>query len=125
MKYVFSVIVLIFFSFNAFTQTTVKGKILDSVGKPIPFALVSFLDKTGEELISSTVADEVGFFQITLDPDTYQMVVSFMGFRELLVPDNKVLGQVLDLGQFKLEESVQELSEYQVEGKSFAIQQAI
>ncbi|SIS78676.1 TonB-dependent receptor domain-containing protein [Belliella pelovolcani] len=125
MKYIFSILLFPLLSFNAFAQTNVKGKIIDSLDDPIPFVLVSFLDKTGEELVSSTVADEVGFFQITLDPDTYQMVVSFMGFRELLVPDIKVVGQVLDLGQFKLEESVQELSEYQVEGKSFAIQQAI
>ena len=125
MKHSFLIVTLIFLGFNCFGQTNVKGKIIDSLGDPVPFALVSFLDKAGEELVSSIVADDNGAFQIAVEPGDFQMVVSFMGFKELLIPDIKVKSQSLDLGEFVLEESVQELAEYQVEGKTFAIQQAV
>lgn len=125
MKYLLPIVILIFLGHNCFAQTTVKGKIIDGLGDPIPFALVSFLDKAGKELVGSSVADKGGAFKIAIESGEFQMVISFIGFKELLVSDIKVTSQSLNLGEFILEESVQELAEYQIEGKSFAIQQAI
>lgn len=64
---------------------TIKGKVFDDLGKPLPFANVIAFQ--GEKPIGTT-ADENGKFTLKpLNPGIYEVEVSFMGFHSLLVEE--------------------------------------
>lgn len=100
-----SLLLLLFITKSAFTQTTINGTIVDKKGKPIPLAN-AFLKISME----GAVSDESGKFQIIINkigPDT--LVINALGFDAFSFPiklENKVIDQT-----FKIIEKETQLEE--------------
>ncbi len=103
---------LLFFAFIEITAAfgqrgSVKGVILDkSNGENISFATVAMTDAGDENAFTGTVSDENGVFLIEEIPyGTYQVVVSFIGYLSMIIPDVTVssANSDMDLGRIELE----------------------
>jgi len=69
----------------AAAQGTVKGKILDKSGdEPMPYVNVVVNNKADGKFLKGAITDEDGAFNIVdLPKGTYELVVSFMGYKEI------------------------------------------
>ncbi|MGN0188061.1 MAG: carboxypeptidase-like regulatory domain-containing protein, partial [Candidatus Cryptobacteroides sp.] len=79
-----------------------KGKVSDENGEPVPYATVALLSKADSSIVSGTVADGNGQFEIVTDRTDGIVMVSMIGYKTLyinpsenmeisLVPDGLVL----------------------------------
>jgi len=82
----------LFFTTAAFSQTQLQGKITDDAGEPQINATV-VVERNGT-FVTGVVTDFDGYYSISLDPGTYDIIVSYTGF-----PDNKTAGVKVLAGQ--------------------------
>ena len=75
-KYYLAFIFLLFFFANSFSQTKIRGVIVnDETSRPIPFTSVSFVNST-----IGCISDEDGIFFIEANTDIDKIIISNMGF---------------------------------------------
>lgn len=73
----------------AYAQTNydLSGRVISSVGNPIPFATIQVESKTGGEAVTGGIADEQGEFALTIQLpqsiDQYLLKVSSLGYETL------------------------------------------
>ena len=88
-----------------------------SSGQPVAFATVLVGDKTTQKGITGTTTLDDGSFSLKTDAQNYFIEISFIGFEKKrfnnLVPANGVI----DMGQVKLNQDAQQLSEVVVAGE--------
>jgi len=84
-------------------QGTVKGKILDDNGEPVPFANVALLN--GSEQVLGTSTDFDGKYTLKpVPPGTYDLQISYVGFQTkkisgVVVKSDKIVEQSLKLSK--------------------------
>ncbi|WP_086543170.1 TonB-dependent receptor [Algoriphagus antarcticus] len=108
MKPILLLLAFVFFSFQAFTQGVIRGKITNRVNnQPVAFANVLVMRS---EL--GAISDENGFYEITkVPPGLYNVRVSFVGFKTKTQFEIQVnLAKPVQL-DFDLSEDASELSE--------------
>ncbi|WP_339608977.1 carboxypeptidase-like regulatory domain-containing protein, partial [uncultured Planktosalinus sp.] len=76
MRVKFLLLVVLSLSLNAWSQTKVSGKVLDTFNEPIPFANVVF--KNSNE---GTITDENGRFYVESDATYSTLIISFVGYQ--------------------------------------------
>lgn len=69
--------IILFTSFSAFCAT-LKGKVTDKKGEPLPFATVYIKGST-----IGTAANAKAEYQLTLSPGTYSISCQYMGFQQV------------------------------------------
>lgn len=114
----FALLITVFFASNfAFAQeksVTIKGQIVERGTKlPIIFASVELFHEKDSSLVTGTVSDDNGFYEIEkVAPGNYRIVYSYISFKERS-KKVKVTGDstVVDLGVISLKEDVEMLSE--------------
>ena len=74
MKLISFIFIGLFFPSPVFSQV-LKGKIIDAFGRPIPSASVYI-----EEIKQGLICNAEGYFQVKLNPGTYHMECSCMGY---------------------------------------------
>ncbi len=75
-----SLISLLLLSNVTFSQT-IRGKIIDSIQSPIPFATIALLNKADSSIIKGTITDEYGNFSIQpLSKGYYLLKITAAGF---------------------------------------------
>lgn len=100
-----------------FAQTpVVTGKVVDTQGEPVPFANAALFAAADSSLVGGAVTDIEGKFSIAAPAGTYYVEVSFISYTNKTVPPFE-LGQNVDLGSIKLEESARVLEAVVVEGQ--------
>ncbi|HCN84599.1 MAG TPA: hypothetical protein DIT07_13415 [Sphingobacteriaceae bacterium] len=75
----FRVLFLLFLHLKFFAsaqEITISGRITDGQGKPIPFTSVSTKDHK-----ISAIANEDGYYKLSLVPDKYVLVFSYIGYK--------------------------------------------
>ncbi|MCF6365797.1 MAG: DUF5686 and carboxypeptidase regulatory-like domain-containing protein [Bacteroidales bacterium] len=76
LKYYLTVLILCFFSLLTFSQTKIRGVILNDVtSKPVPFSSVSFVGSA-----IGCISDENGVFFIEANTDITQIAINNIGF---------------------------------------------
>ena len=115
MKNLSLLFISVLFSFIADAQLngSVKGKLTDTTTKqPLSDATVSLLSAKDSSLVTYSLSDKKGFFEIkNLDKGTYQLLISFTGFEPFkksfsILPDKKSI----DFGEIILEKEYKTLS---------------
>lgn len=95
----------------------VSGRVLDSLrGKPLESCAVGFYNSKNQ-LVSGSVTDQKGYFELTVAPGQYQMVLEYIGYEKKKIPvivrqNNQFLGT------FLLSVSATELSEVKIKAKA-------
>ncbi len=94
MKKLFFLTQLLIFSFAAFAQTTLGGKIIDAeTGEELIGANVTLLQNG--HFVTGTRTDFDGNYKLRIEPGTYDVEVTYIGF-----PLNKRAGLIIREGQY-------------------------
>ena len=87
----------------------ISGKIVDAQNNAVPYASISFSNKTVKENVAlfsdATLTDEKGNFTINLIPGNYEITIDAVDFKKLVV--TKSIGQNPNLGNIKIESEQQ------------------
>lgn len=101
----FSIIFLI--SFSSYSQIKIKGVVKDSTST-IEFANI-FLTNKSDEIVTGTITNENGVFNLSVQQGEYKLTISFIGYdnwtKNITISNNK------DFGVIILNESKNELDE--------------
>lgn len=81
-KYIF--ILTLFVSLIGFSQTKIKGIVVDTEGEVLPFATILFKNST-----EGTISDENGEFYLSSEKKYTELQASFVGFDKVTLPINK------------------------------------
>ncbi len=105
---------------TAFAQTTgmLTGAITDTKGQPLGFVNVAVVDAASAAVITGTIADLEGQFQIkTPTPGKYLLKLTFLGYSPLQTAPFEVAGDKdsKDFGTLVLQEDAQVLQEVTVQ----------
>ena len=102
---------------HANIKTTVTGKVLEKkTNSPLGYATVSFIEIGQFSTKFGGITNENGEFSIDVDTGTYTIKVEFIGFKSVLL-ENQKIEKNLDLGIIHLSEDAQSLSEVVVTGE--------
>jgi iron complex outermembrane receptor protein len=112
MKHLYTTI-LVFFSLCTFAQSsTIKGKIINEMGKSAEFVNIELKGKN-----KGAISDETGEYKIeNVKAGTYELVVSGIGIKKKSEIVTIPIGQNIIITNFKVEESIGELDEIVVSG---------
>jgi outer membrane receptor protein involved in Fe transport len=107
----------------------VSGTVVDaSNGEEVPYATVTLKDPATDKMIYGAVADMDGKFIINkIEPGTYKVVISFVGYQEKVVSTITVSNNkpVHDLGAIQLAPVVKQLNEIVVETQRNLIEEKV
>src|SRR5215470_1372555 len=93
---------------------SIKGKIIDTVGnQPLAEATVGVLRKTDSSLVTYTLSNKSGQFEIKyLDSGDYHVFISFQGYqtfkKEFSIRPSK---RLIDFGDIRMEKDYKQLGE--------------
>ena len=104
------------------------GIVVDSTtGKPVEFASIALINTQTKKPVDGTVADDKGRFTLNkLPPGDFQLLISFVGYRNKAVASVKLdrRGDVT-LGTVKLSPDVRTLKEVQVVGQQALVEEKV
>lgn len=109
------VAVMFLFSATIYSQTAIKGIVVDDAGS-VPGASVVVKGTT-----NGTTTDFDGIFQLDVEPGTGEIEVSFVGKKTKTLPFTAVSGQTIDLGTIVFAEDDNILDEIVITQVSFAV----
>lgn len=118
-----SLTILMLFAFvNTFANVlsgSITGKVVDArTGQPVEYATVAIYNQTNNSLVTGTITDEQGRFSVEgLNPGTYSIKATFIGYEPSEIKDIKVENGVKQVGTIKLASSDAELDEVEVVAK--------
>lgn len=100
---------------SVFSQTKITGQVVEeNSGAPVPFANVVVHDKLSGGVLKGTNTNDDGSFNLQVDSADVYIAISFMGFEKLEVEDIDFSKTLVDLGQLKLAQLLQDIDEVQV-----------
>ncbi|MDP2337425.1 MAG: TonB-dependent receptor [Bacteroidota bacterium] len=103
---------------NVLKNGKIKGKVIDAETKvPMEYANVSVYSKKDSKLISGSIANESGSFEISdLSFGAYYIEANFIGFEKIQISDVKIIpnSTTVDLGTIELSVSRQQVGSVDV-----------
>ena len=121
MKYTSTIILLLILNFTYAQKTiTITGQIIDQeTTETLPFVTITVNDQATNTLITGTVTDDKGRFEIkNIATGKYQVNISYLGFEKV---QRKIssggLNPIFDLGKIALKQSAETLNEIVIETK--------
>lgn len=104
MRGLFTILILFAFPFVALAQRThtISGAIVDDQSLSVPFANAAVYSSTDSTLVGGSASDEAGGFAIAMRPGNYYLKVTFLSYRETVVPNIAVVNDDIDLGTIVL-----------------------
>ncbi|MFD2917111.1 TonB-dependent receptor domain-containing protein [Psychroserpens luteus] len=117
MKFLHLISLFFLSSYFGYAQDySVSGKILDANDSAIEFASIIIFNDDQSEVLKGTSTDENGFFILNnLEPNTYVLKVSFIGYQGY--EQKIVLNGSLDLKTITLEDDVESLDQVTITAK--------
>ncbi len=83
-----------------FAQTkNVSGKVVDEEGRGLPFVNVVLLSLPDSSIVTGTMTDEQGLFEMTTDLNRGVVQLSSLGYKTVHLPVGEVDGQVVHLAE--------------------------
>jgi outer membrane receptor protein involved in Fe transport len=98
-------------------QYSITGSITDDQNIAIPFANAAAYTKSDSLMVTGSVSDEAGKFVLNLKPGSYYLKITFLSYKEKLIPDLVVTDADIDLGGIVLKTNTHVLREVQVTGE--------
>jgi len=87
MKFNLTPLFLLVFSTYLSAQTSISGTILAPDNSPIEFANIALLIDTTQQVITGTISDENGFFELqTTEKGVLQIRIQFLGYTDKILP---------------------------------------
>lgn len=93
---------------------TIRGKITDGKGSPLPYASVTIENPKDSAIVTGGVSDDKGLFSVPVNKGTYNVRITFLSFEEKLFPNTVVPDRGVDLGNVELKEGSQEMDEVEI-----------
>ncbi|MDB5120772.1 MAG: TonB-dependent receptor plug [Sphingobacteriales bacterium] len=116
MRFLLLQFVLSLFTISVFSQT-LTGTVVDSEKQPIEFATVSLLKLTDSSLVTGSITDVKGKFQIKkVQGGNYILSVKFIGYAAVKVPVSITNRENLNTGTIVLKSNTRSLKEVTVTG---------
>ena len=103
-------------------RQTVKGRVTDGSGQPIPFASIAALTSADSSMAGGTQADLEGNFKLDLPKGTYSIRVSLVSYQTQIIPKVEVGNGPIDLGTLTLKEDSEVLEEVVITGRKDAME---
>ncbi len=103
-----------------FSQNEIRGYVWDTQGNPIAFVNILLMDATGSQLVSGTISDENGQFNLESTPvGSFFLKVTSLGFSDYTSDQIELNGTtLLELSEpIILQEDAQQLDEVELVGK--------
>jgi hypothetical protein len=99
-------------------QVEISGQVKDAISKlKIEFCVIKVFNEN-DSLITGAMTDKNGFFVIPVEPNNYNLVISFMGYKSDTIRAVTALENVF-LGVFKLVEDATLLNEVSITANSY------
>jgi hypothetical protein len=116
----FAFLMLVIFP-GIFSAQTIKGKVVDETDV-LPFVNITII-KNNDQIKTGTTTDENGLFSIKVDPGTYDVEVSFVGYSTI---EKRVsVENEINLGTIKMKPDEQSLNEIVLVSERRIIEQEI
>ena len=100
----------------------ISGVVLDSIsGKPVEYTTVALFRKNNKELVNGAITQKNGrFFMEKITPGRYFIKISFMGYKDKIIPDIMITKDkhIINLHKIKLQASMQILDEVVIDGSA-------
>jgi hypothetical protein len=105
---------------------SIKGQVVDSVNAaPLAYVTVSVRESGKPEMLKSTYSKDNGEFLFSgLSPKVYEVVISYVGYRERLLKVNLTQANT-DLGKIKLSSATGQLQEVEVKAQKILVTQDV
>lgn len=122
MRYIITLLSFVFFSQQSFSQSgTVKGIAFDtSINQAVPSATITLMKKKDSSLVTFSMSDDYGRFQLTQVPDgEYRLLISQVNYRNAIkyfTVDNE--HRNVDLGHISMNDKNKVLSEVVITGEA-------
>ncbi len=95
----------------------VTGAVVDDQNLAIPFANAAVYSNLDSALVGGSASDETGVFSISLKPGNYYVKVTFLSYRDKVIPNVNVINRNLDLGTIVLEADTRLLETVEIQGQ--------
>ena len=100
----------------------ITGSIVDEQKIPVPYGNVAVHSTKDSTLVTGGVSDDQGKFQVPVKPGKYFVKISFLSYKEKLIPNVVVADTRVDLGVVTLTEDSQVLEEVVVQGEKASME---
>src|SRR5688572_15502219 len=70
---------------------TISGSIVDNQNIAVPFANAAVYNVLDSSLVAGAASDENGVFSVALEPGNYYLKISFLSYREEIIPKLNVV----------------------------------
>ena len=100
----------------------ITGSIVDEKKLPVPYGNVAIHSTTDSTLVTGGVSDDQGKFQVPVKPGKYFVKISFLSYKEKLIPNVVVADTRVDVGVVTLMEDSQVLEEVVVQGEKASME---
>ncbi len=114
-----STLILFAFQFAAFGQRThtITGTVVDDQNLSVPFANAAVYSSLDSTLVGGAASGETGSFAIPIQPGSYYLKVTFLSYRETVVPNVIVNNSDVDLGTIVLQPDSRVLETVEIVGE--------
>lgn len=119
MKYGLLILALLI-HFNSLGQgptRMVTGSVVDEEGQAVPFANAALYTTTDSSLVAGAASDVDGRFAIQIRPGEYYLKISFLSYRENVVPDINVGNHDVEVGLIVLQPDTRVLEAVEIQGE--------
>jgi outer membrane receptor protein involved in Fe transport len=96
---------------------TVQGVLVGPEGEEtLPYATIAVYERTDSTMVTNTLTEADGSFELVVPPGDYYAVLQYVGFSDKVLPDLEVTGerQIVDLGEITMAPDAQVLQEVEV-----------
>ncbi len=93
---------------------TIRGKIVDQNGAPIPYATVILFRESDSSMVDGVSTDDYGGFEIGCSAGTYYLKINFLSYTGRIISNLNVDVEDLDLGEIAIKPSDKTLNEVEV-----------
>ncbi|QHV93757.1 TonB-dependent receptor domain-containing protein [Spirosoma endbachense] len=98
-------------------QVTIKGVLIDEQSKPIPFGTVTLHQKSDSSMVTGSISDEAGKFELRSKPGSFWLKVTVVSYQDRRIPAIQVVDKTIDLGKLILKATTKRLDEVIVKGE--------
>ena len=105
--------------FPGYSQSSyiVTGSVVDDQNLAIPFANAAVYSNLDSTLVGGAASDETGVFAIPLNPGNYYLKITFLSYREKIIPNVNVINKDIDLGTVVLQPDTKLLETVEIRGQ--------
>lgn len=96
---------------------TVTGAVVDDQNLVIPFANAAVYNSSDSTLVGGAASDETGVFAIPMKPGNYYLKITFLSYREKIIPNVNVSNADVDLGTIVLQADTKVLETVEIIGQ--------